>query len=263
MEILENTKFVFNDTVLDSSFFDHLSVMQAGSIYDVFKVKNGKSLFLQQHINRVKQSFLFKEINFDYNVDFIVTQINKVIQSNNIHCGNIKMVFHPEASAIYIYQIKHRYPTKANFADGVDVITLNIERPTPNVKQVNSYFRTTTDAIIADKNVYEVILINDSGFVTEGSRTNVFFIFKDIIVTPPTNAVLPGVTRGIVMSICNDLGLTCTEENIAETDIIQADAIFLTGTSPDVLPIKKVNEFEFKTQNIILKQIMTAFEKLL
>jgi len=262
MEILQNTKFVFNENILENSFFNDESVLIAGAIYDVFKVKNKKPVFLNQHIERVKQSYLLKGFTFEYNNDYIKSQINKVIVENNILFGNIKMVFHPLANAVYIYQIEHHYPTTSDYANGVDTITLNIERPSPNIKQINRQLRHKTEALIKKHNVYEIILINDQGFVTEGSKSNLFFIFKDRIVTPPVDAVLPGITRSIVIDICKKLGFAITEEKISANDIVHADAVFITGTSPEVLPVKKVNDFEFKTQSLILKWIMMEFSKI-
>jgi len=262
MEILQDTKFAFNENILENSFFNTDSVLIAGSIYDVFKVKNRKPVFLNQHIERVKQSYLLKGFSFEYSDDFIKSQINKVIAENNIQFGNIKMVFHPLANAVYIYQIEHHYPTTNDYANGVDTITLNIERPTPNIKQINRQLRLKTEALIKENKVYEIILINHQGYVTEGSKSNLFFIFKDRIITPPVDSVLPGITRSIVIDICKKLGFTITEDKVSASDIVHADAVFITGTSPEVLPVKKVNDFEFKTQSLILKWIMMEFSKI-
>jgi branched-chain amino acid aminotransferase len=85
------------------------------------------------------------------------------------------------------------------------------------------------------------LLLDEAGFVTEGTRSN-FFIIKDgqLLTAEPRN-ILRGVTRRKVLALARDLGLLCRECNIEPYDVITADEAFYTGTSFSILPATRFN----------------------
>ena len=92
---------------------------------------------------------------------------------------------------------------------------------------------------------YEALLVNDNDLITEGSRTNIFFLRDDTLFTAPDNIVLNGITRKHILEICkeNNINVKLTAVNI--NDIKEYDAVFMTGTSPIVLPFCNIGDFSF------------------
>ncbi len=84
-------------------------------------------------------------------------------------------------------------------------------------------------------------MLDEDGFVTEGTRSN-FFIIKDgqLLTAEPRN-ILRGVTRQNVLALARELGLPCRECNIEPYDVITADEAFYTGTSFSILPATRFN----------------------
>ena len=115
---------------------------------------------------------------------------------------------------LFIFFIPYLYPAPDMYRVGVEILSLNEVRNQPNAKITNLSLRTLADKIISDKNVYEVLLVNQEGFITEGSRSNIFFIKDKVVFTPPTSIVLPGITREKVLEICNNLGIETHREMI-------------------------------------------------
>jgi D-alanine transaminase len=88
---------------------------------------------------------------------------------------------------------------------------------------------------------YETLLIRN-GVVTEASHCNVFFVRDGVVFTHPADAfILDGITRQVVLKLCKSLGLEVRMEGILESEIQRMDEAFLTGTSSQITPIRKID----------------------
>src|SRR5699024_2549703 len=103
---------------------------------------------------------------------------------------------------------------------------------------------------------------DEEGYITEGSRSNVFFIKDDALITPPSKKVLLGVTRGYVFRICNNLSIDVIEEAVQDYDIEKMQGAFITGTTVDILPIASIDDTQLMTtENKIMRKIIEAYAK--
>ena len=114
---------------------------------------------------------------------------------------------------------------------------------------------------IADNSVYEVLLVNEAGYITEGSRSNVFFVKKNKVFTPPTEDVLQGVTRQKIIESIEKQNIEFAMENIAFNDISNFESVFISGTSRRVLPVKSILEtnINYNVNNDLLRFIEKEF----
>jgi branched-chain amino acid aminotransferase len=89
----------------------------------------------------------------------------------------------------------------------------------------------------------EAILLDERGFVCEGSGENIFVITDGKIATPPHVAsILDGISRKSVMQIAADLGYPVVERDIARAELYLADEILLTGTAAEMCPIREIDD---------------------
>ena len=79
--------------------------------------------------------------------------------------------------------IKSNYPKPELYKTGVEVCLLHEERTNPNVKAKGLKVRDHANALITEKGVFEVLLVNNDGILTEGSRSNLFLVKGDTIYT--------------------------------------------------------------------------------
>lgn len=87
----------------------------------------------------------------------------------------------------------------------------------------------------------EAILLRD-GFITEGSASNVFVVKNGVIATPPKNhAILGGITRDLVVELCQQHGLPIEEREITERELREADEIWVSSSTKEVVPITQLN----------------------
>jgi len=89
----------------------------------------------------------------------------------------------------------------------------------------------------------EAIMLNEQGYITDGSGENVFVVRDGVLTTPPIQAgCLDGITRATVITLAGDLGYAVKEENLVRTDLYNADECFFTGTAAELTPIREVDD---------------------
>lgn len=231
------------------------------SIYEVIRIFKGHPIFLQDNLLRLANSIKKSDIRLDVQSLKIRDKLDKLIALEHIEEGNIRYVLHLNNGQTdeYIYQIPHSYPTTSDYQEGVDTISYHVVRQNPEVKYHNAELRTLANRLMHEHWVYEILLVDDDQCITEGSRSNVFFIKGDVIYTAPTNYVLPGTSRKRILEICKHQNTKIMEERVECNTISDFDAIFLTGTSPLILPVRKIDGIAFDVNNRLLRTLMKHY----
>lgn len=92
-----------------------------------------------------------------------------------------------------------------------------------------------------DSGCEEALLLDNEGYVAEGSGENVFLVKNGILVTPELTSCLEGITRDTVFALAAEIGLTVKEKRITRDEVYVADEAFFTGTAAEVLPIRELD----------------------
>jgi len=87
----------------------------------------------------------------------------------------------------------------------------------------------------------EAMLLDDHGFVAEGSGENIFIVRDGVIYTPDTSSALEGITRDTLMQLAADAGIKVVGKRISRDEVYLADEAFFTGTAAEVTPIREVD----------------------
>ncbi|MCE5220793.1 MAG: aminotransferase class IV [Clostridium sp.] len=234
--------------------------MEDKIIYEVLRVINGKPIFLETHLRRMKNSFELINKEFKFSYEEINMEINDLIKTENKSEGNIKITYGVHEKILRIFFIEHSYPSSEMYQSGVKTILYFGERENPNAKIVNENFREKVNREIKDKNAYEAILVDKNGYITEGSKSNIFMVKDNELLTSPIKAVLPGVTRGEIIKIAKKIGIEIKEVEYKYSDIDKLDGMFISGTSPKILPIKEVNDISLNPNNIIIRKLRIEYD---
>jgi len=114
----------------------------------------------------------------------------------------------------------------------------------PHAKASGQYLNSVLAKIESHKAGYEEgILLDDNGFVCEGTGENLFLVRNGKIITPcETNGILDGINRRSVVQIAKDEGIELVERNIARAELYIADEIFMTGTAAELTPIREIDD---------------------
>lgn len=261
-EILEKYLAV-NGRIIPVSEAGNISEGSSGTIYEVIRVISGIPLFMERHIERLEASARLIGYSIDSISNNIRQSIAELIKANDNPEKNIRIVVYNMENTVpdySIYFIHSSYPTPEQYETGVHGILLKEERSNPNAKVVNSGYKERVAAALADANAYEALLVNSKDEITEGSRSNVFFIKNNEVLTSPKGNVLIGITRVYVFEICRDLGIEIIEKPISVSMLREMDGVFITGTSPKILPISTIDDMSFNSaRNPVIKTIMTSY----
>jgi branched-chain amino acid aminotransferase len=132
----------------------------------------------------------------------------------------------------------------------------------PHSKASGQYLNSVLAKIESVKAGYEeAILLDDKGYVCEGTGENVFVIKDGVIHTPgQADAILDGINRKSCIQIARDLGYEVVERNIARAELALSDEVFLTGTAAELTPMREIDDIEIGPPGPITREIQGVFE---
>ena len=258
--------FITHNSLIPVKFIDNYVGDEDDTIYEVVCVVQFTPLFLEEHLARFLSSLVsvYKDKSLVVNKQLISERIRKLIRKNNISFGNIRFQFNSNNTKQFrAWFIPAAYPSRQQYTEGVSVKTLPAKRTNPNIKTRNKKLRNDADEFIINHHVYEAILVNQEGYLTEGSRSNIFFISNEIFFTPPQSDVLQGVTREKIISLLTNNNLHFKERLIHISELNSFQSCFISGTSVKVLPVATINEVTMDVQNNLLKNLIYLYNSLI
>jgi branched-chain amino acid aminotransferase len=87
----------------------------------------------------------------------------------------------------------------------------------------------------------EAMLLDNEGYVAEGSGENIFLVRDGVIYTPDLTSALDGITRNTIFQLADEIGVPVKEKRITRDEVYVADEAFFTGTAAEVTPIREVD----------------------
>jgi branched-chain amino acid aminotransferase len=236
-------------------------------IYEVIRLIDGKPLFYQEHMLRLCESAKILGISIETHLEAITLDINRLIEQNVIESDNLKLVIgnlgHEKAKWI-VYGIKGFYPPNDWFEMGVETKLMHVSRENPHAKVLNQALTEQVDALRKTSTIFEVLLVDEENRITEGSRSNVFFIQGETLIVPKMNLALKGITRQKILFLAEKMGVSCKEVDIYTGDLPQMDGVFVTGTSIDLLPIASIGDLTFESSQLpLMKRLLSQYRHLM
>jgi branched-chain amino acid aminotransferase len=254
-----------NAGLIDESSYSGISFHSDQSVYEVIRVIDGIPLFLEDHFDRLLRSMQIQGLTFQMAFPDFKQNIAELVRLNQKMAGNIKFVYSVVEGNIHwaFSFIPHSYPTSDDYQVGVETGLLFAERKNPNAKVIQTGIRDEANQMISDRKLYEVLLVDSDGLITEGSRSNVFFVKNDIFYTAPASMILEGITWKKVLVCLNELGFSIAEEAVHVNEISQFDAAFMTGTSPKILPIRLIGSQVFDVRNDAVVKLVERYNRMI
>ena len=147
-----------------------------------------------------------------------------------------------EKATLNILCLNPLFTDRKFYKEGAELITYNYERAFPHAKTLNMLESYLAYGKAKKSGAYDALLINQKGFITEGTRTNFFCIKDRTIFTPPEKDILLGVMRKVMLKVALENNYQIAEKNIKLDDVKSYDGAFVTSTSAKIIPIKSINE---------------------
>ncbi|MCX7709067.1 MAG: aminotransferase class IV [Clostridia bacterium] len=243
--------YVLNDSVEKADSMSLLDIPSDNVVYEVIRIIKKVPLFWEDHYSRLRDSLKLIGLETAYTQQEIKKQIQKLISQNELVNCNVKLVIYMRNGKqnLLLYISKSYYPGKDEIEQGVSVSLLQLEREKPNAKLVSSEYKDKVSRKIEEDKVFEVLLVNKDKKITEGSRSNVFFVKGKKVYTAPGEYVLKGITRQYIIDTCKRLGFEVIITLIGVEHLQDMDGLFISGTSIKVLPIAEVDNLQFKSSS--------------
>ena len=226
-----------------------------------YTTPRGPAVFcLPQHVARMVNSCRIFRMEVPYTPAQLTEAILETVRENGFASCYIRPIVFRGAGSFSLDPRKSplevaiitvpwgRYLGPEAIEQGVDVMVSSWRRMAPDtgvpMGKIGGQYVTsqliTMEA--ADLGYAEGIALDSAGFVSEGSGENIFVVKDGVVETPPlTSAILPGITRGVVMTLCADLGIPVREAPMLREELYIADEIFFTGTAAEITPIRSVD----------------------
>ncbi|HZJ76109.1 MAG TPA: aminotransferase class IV [Oscillospiraceae bacterium] len=259
--------FIYNGDVIPRKKFDIEKTTVYPSVYEVIRIIDGVPLFFEEHIERLWNSIKILGYKHPYDNSTIKEHILKLLEINKCYNYNVKIIINALDSKepnLFVYYVVSNYPADELYKTGIHTILYEAERDDPNVKVIAADFRDKVNKSIEEADAHEALLVNNKGEITEGSRSNIFFVKDDVFYTAPAEDVLVGITRKRIIQLCLKLGYKVVEEPISVGFSENIDGLFMTGTSPKVLPIKSIDDRKYNSgENSAIKAVHDAYNKLI
>ncbi len=138
-----------------------------------------------------------------------------------------------------------RRHASALYRDGVALKTTSVRRQHPAAgglqAKTNAYQTGVMAELQPDPEAYEHLFLDAEGFVSEVSIGNIFIVKKNTLITPPCRSILNGVTRLFVIECASSAKIPVLESPFSRHDVFNADEVFLTNTSWEILPVRELD----------------------
>lgn len=266
---MENIFFVNGQYLPENEANIHvndLGLLRGYGVFDFFRAINGKVLFLEDHLDRFEYSSGKFQLPIPYTRDELKEILQKTIELNKQPLLGIKMILTGG------YSVDGYTPAKPNFIivakpftfldkpEGMHLMTLEYLRELPDIKSLNYmvpiYNRPKMLAIGADDYLY-----HKDGLVSELSRSNIFAVINQKIITPSKN-ILHGITRKHILKIAS-YNWTVEERDLSLGEVQAADELFTTGSTKKVTSITRIDKQAVGNGKIgkITQALSELFEK--
>jgi len=242
------------------SVFDH-GLLYGDGIFEGIRVYNGRIFKLGQHMDRLWGCAEKLKLTIPVSREHLETIQRRCVEVNRIANGYIRLIITrgvgtlglnpykcPEPGVICIADQISLFPEEM-YERGMKVVVA--ERPRipiacldPRIKSLNYLNNILAKMEALDQGLFEVVMLNTDGYVSEGSGDNIFFVKGGEVFTPPIQAgILEGITRRFVKDeLCPRLGLTCHEKLFGIDELLNADEVFLTGSAAEIIAVTAIAE---------------------
>jgi branched-chain amino acid aminotransferase len=253
--------FILNGELHSADVFDNSLVYEGESVYEVVRMVKDKPVFFNDHMERLYTSVKLKRKKLLADASVIRKDIINLTRSDRKKETNLKIVFNYKDDALnyLLYFIHPIYPTDDQYKNGVKGILFQAERKDPESKVINHKLRTAINNKLIFEGAYEALLVNEKNEITEGSRSNIFFLKNDTLITAPESIILNGITRKYILDICKENNINVKYECVKDTELADCDAVFMTGTSPMVLHFYCIGDIKYNTKYPIIEKLRKLY----
>jgi len=266
MERLSNEFYLIDEEVTPIEEIEIFDDLVGKGVYEVIKVQKNVPMFLEDHLERFFKSIDALGYKCDLTLENIKNRVDFLIDKNPKGDRNLKLIFSETKDGTFkllIFFIDTVFPDEKLYKEGIRTVTINLQREDPNIKIQRNWYKEKVGNFLKEKEAYEALLVDDDGFITEGSRSNIFYVIGDEIITTQGDKVLLGITREYVLKVIEKLGYKLVNKTLNIRDLKDIDGVIMTGTGVGVIHISTIDSYNINsTNNKIINLILENYNKI-
>ena len=226
------------------------------AVYEVIVFNKNIFYDFDGHIQRLFKSLTSLEIKFSLSSSSLKIIINNLIRLNKVNIGSVYIQvsrgvaernhsFHGLNIKPILTIIVTKKSNIENNLNGVKAITLNDNRwSRPDIKTTQLLPNVLAKTLANKNNAYESIFIDDEGFVTEGSSSNIWVLNKEnqLITRNLDGKILSGITRNSISLFAKKNNIAVIEKKFTQIELYNAKEVFLTSASSFIMPIIQIDD---------------------
>lgn len=225
-----------------------------------YKTDSGTAVFrLTEHTDRLFRSAHIMSMPLNYDAGTINGVCREILKKNGLDNGYIRPIcfYGSEGMGLRADNLKTHlaiaawewgaYLGSEGLEKGIRIRTSSYTRHHVNItmckaKATGHYINSMLALQEAIQCGYdEALLLDNEGYVAEGSGENIFLVRDGIIYTPELVSALEGITRDSVITLARESGIEVREKRITRDEVYVADEVFLTGTAAEVTPVRELD----------------------
>lgn len=228
-------------------------------VYEVFPVFEGRMANSAWHLERLNRSLAELRISWPLSANILPYILQQIVVRNRVQFGlvylqitrgvaprNHTFPHTPVAPSLVITARSLDISSRNALAqDGVGVRTMPDTRwERRDIKSVSLLANLLAKQSAAEAGAYEAVLLDDDGFITEGSSSTFWIIDADgtVVTRPLSSDILPGVTRRVILELAPALGMKVEERKFDLSEALSAREAFITSATSFVMPVTLIDD---------------------
>lgn len=255
MRLMLHRFILHNGSILDASqpclAPGQIGLLSGWGVFSTIRVSRGVLFAFDRHFARMRRDAELLRIPFPPDPDSLARNLLRLVDANNAQDATMRVVVVRNRGGLWEGPTEREFDLIAMTADltnwsetvrlGVAAQARHSESRFAGTKVLSWAFNLTLYEEARVGGFDEVVLLNEAGDVSECTSANIFAVIGEEVRTPPLAAgCLPGVTRGLLLSEIRVPGITVTEAPLTLEDLMDADEIFITSTTRDLLPVESI-----------------------
>jgi branched-chain amino acid aminotransferase len=222
------------------------SVQNGDAVWEGLRLYNGRIFRLQQHLDRLRKSAALLQYQGYPADDYLIQQLRQTLAANKMMDG---------------VHIRLTVTRGIKYTSG--------RRPFGNVlnQHIHSCNQLTSILAKLEANVAgadDALMLDTDGFLAETNATHVFIVRKNTVETSTTRACPEGITRSVVLELCEKHAIPCNVRDIPPGEIASADEVFCSGTMGELTPVKQIDSTIYNRglPGAVCKRLSSLFREL-
>ena len=230
--------------------------------------RSGRPLLVDRHLDRLRKGAIILDIPFQYHNEAVYAVIEELIRKNKLNDGILNVYLTPGD--------RQDDPAKMSITDPFflmllrpwphynpsDQVTLDVRQESFQKTQLDRFKTLSWMKNVLEKNLAStdhVLLYNSSHHVLEAANANVFFVKGDVLVTPKSSLVLPGITRQFLIDFQDEMDLKVLEEEVFLDQLHSFDELFLTNALRGIILVEETVGYSHLCSKSVSKRVQKAY----